>query len=192
MDCKISFLERPYLLSRAKLSVSLEGKRARCACFLCQLESHNWDSSPVGQTLLHVQVNVWLPSHHSLDNWGMESKLQVLIWLFTVSRNGHFFDQEIWGVCVYVHIKQVNLAYACMLSCFSHVWFFVNLWTVACQTPLSMGCSRWEYWNGLPFPPPGDLPDPGIKPKSLTSPALAGGVFTTSGTLEAQFSLEVG
>ena len=42
-------------------------------------------------------------------------------------------------------------------------------WTVACQAPLSMGFSRQEYWSGLPFPSPGDLPDPGIKPGS---PAL--------------------
>ena len=40
-------------------------------------------------------------------------------------------------------------------------------WTVACQTPLSMGFSRQEYWNGLPFPSLGDLPDPGIEPGSL-------------------------
>ncbi|CAI9164456.1 unnamed protein product [Rangifer tarandus platyrhynchus] len=48
-----------------------------------------------------------------------------------------------------------------------------------------MGFSRQEYWSGLPFPPPGDLPDPGIKPGSLTSPALAGGFFTTNTTWEA-------
>ena len=47
------------------------------------------------------------------------------------------------------------------------------------QAPLSMEFSRQEYWSGLPFPPPEDLPDPGIKPMSLTSPALAGGFFTT-------------
>ena len=40
----------------------------------------------------------------------------------------------------------------------------VTPWTVACQTPLSMGFSRQEYWSGLPFPSPGDLPDPGIEP----------------------------
>ena len=44
---------------------------------------------------------------------------------------------------------------------------FAALWTVACQPPLSMGFSRQEYWNGLPFPSPEDLPDPGIKPISL-------------------------
>ena len=43
----------------------------------------------------------------------------------------------------------------------------MTLWTVACQAPLSMGFSRQKYWSGLPFPPPGDLPDPGIKLGSL-------------------------
>ena len=47
---------------------------------------------------------------------------------------------------------------------------------LACQAPLFMGFPRQEYWSGLPFPPPGDLPDPGIE---LVSPALAGGFFTT-------------
>ena len=48
-----------------------------------------------------------------------------------------------------------------------------------------MGFSRQEYWSGLPCPPPGDLPNPGIEPVSLTSPALAGRFFTTSATWEA-------
>ena len=69
-----------------------------------------------------------------------------------------------------------------MLSHFSQVWLFATLWTVAHQAPLSMGFSRQEYWSGLPCPPPGDLPNPGIKPMS---PALAGGFFTTSATWEA-------
>ena len=51
----------------------------------------------------------------------------------------------------------------------SHVQLFVTLWTVAPQAPLSMGFSRQESWSGLPFPPPGDLPNPGIEP---VSPAL--------------------
>ena len=71
-----------------------------------------------------------------------------------------------------------------MLSHFSHVRLFVTLWTVACQPPLSVGLSGQEYWSGLPCPPPGDLPDPGIKPMSLASPALAGRFFTTSTTWE--------
>ena len=55
----------------------------------------------------------------------------------------------------------------------------VTLWTVAHQAPLSMGFPRQEYWSRLPFPTPGDLPDPGIEPTSLVSSALAGGYFTT-------------
>ena len=55
----------------------------------------------------------------------------------------------------------------------SHVQLFATLWTVAYQVPLSMGFSRQEYWSGLPFPSPGDLPNPGIKPTSPESPTLA-------------------
>ena len=73
-----------------------------------------------------------------------------------------------------------------MLNHFSRVQLFVTLWTVACQAPLSMGFPRQEYWSGLPFPPPGDLPNPGIESASLTSPELAGGFFTISTTWEAQ------
>ena len=59
-------------------------------------------------------------------------------------------------------------AHAHMLS---HIQLFVILWTVARQAPLSMGFPRQEYWNGLPFPFPGDHPNPGIK---LVYPALTG------------------
>ena len=54
-------------------------------------------------------------------------------------------------------------AFALLLS---HVWLLETLWTIACQAPQSMGFSRQEYWSGLPFPSPGDLTDPGIKPRS--------------------------
>ena len=66
-----------------------------------------------------------------------------------------------------------------LLSLFTHFVVsepFPTLWTVARQTSLSMGFSRQEYWSGLPFPSPGDLPDPGIEP---VSPVLAGGFFIT-------------
>ena len=71
----------------------------------------------------------------------------------------------------------------CMLSHFSHVQLFATLWMVACQVYLSVEFSRQEYWSGLPFHSPGDLPDAGIKSESLMSPALAGGFFTTSATI---------
>ena len=61
------------------------------------------------------------------------------------------------------------------------------------QYPLSMTCFRQEYWSGLPFPPLGDLPDPGIEAASLASPTLAGGFFTTAtpGKLTLDFYLFV-
>ena len=74
-----------------------------------------------------------------------------------------------------------------MLSCFSHVQLFVTLWTIGFQAPLSTGFSKQECWSGLPCLPPGDLPNPGAKPASLMSPALAGGFFTTRATWETPF-----
>ena len=68
------------------------------------------------------------------------------------------------------------------LKSLSHVRLFATLWTVAHQAPQSMEFFRQEYWSGLPFPSPEDLLNPGIKPASLTSPALAGGFFTSSTT----------
>ena len=73
-----------------------------------------------------------------------------------------------------------------VLSCFCHVLLCATLWTVAHQVLLSMGFSRQEYYSGLPCPPVGDLPDPGIKPTSLTFPALAGRYITTTWLLVAQ------
>ena len=72
----------------------------------------------------------------------------------------------------------ISLEGECVCQCqlLSRVRLFVTLWTGTCQTPLSMGFSRQEYWSGLPFPSPGDLPDPRIESVSL---ALAGGFFTT-------------
>ena len=70
-------------------------------------------------------------------------------------------------------------ACVCVPSRFSRVQFFATLWTVTHQAPPSMGFSRQEYWSGLPFPSPGDLPHPGMEPAFLVSPALAGKFFTT-------------
>ena len=68
----------------------------------------------------------------------------------------------------------------CVCVCaLSHVRLFATPWIIAHQAHLSVGFSRQEYWSGLPFPSPGGLPDPGIEPVSLASPALASGLFTT-------------
>ena len=72
---------------------------------------------------------------------------------------------------------KVSLAWVCLCVCrLSHVWLFVTRWIVDSHGPLSMEFSRHEYWSGLPFHSPGNLPDPGIGPASLT---LSGRVFTT-------------
>ena len=75
-------------------------------------------------------------------------------------------------------------SFACLLSCFSHVRLW-TVWTVTGQIPLSGGFSRKEYWSGVLYLPPGDLPNPGVKPKSLTSSALAGRFFAISAAREA-------
>ena len=69
----------------------------------------------------------------------------------------------------------------------SRVWLFVNLWTVARQTPLFMGFSIQEYWSGLPYPPPGDLPHPGIEPGS---PALQADTLYSEPSGKPQAQLE--
>ena len=102
------------------------------------------------------------------------SKLKFYCLFFQPNQNMLF--KRCIAVCVCVCVC------VCVLSCFSPVWLFVILWTVAQQALLSMGFSRQKSWSGLPCPPPGDFPDPGIKPISLVSPALAGGFFTTSTT----------
>ena len=70
-------------------------------------------------------------------------------------------NSEVLGQCfAYDKVKSIR-----------RVRLFEAPWTVAYQAPPSMGFSRQEYWSGLPFPSPEDLPDPGIKPVSLMSPA---------------------
>ena len=96
----------------------------------------------------------------------------------------------IWLIlcCPSEAIRTLFIFSVCLLSHFGCVQLFVTLWTVACQAPLSLEFSSQEYWSGLPCPPAGDLPDPGIKPTSLMSPALASRFFTTSTTWEVPFS----
>ena len=106
------------------------------------------------------QESSWNP--HIRNNF-MSSGKRKVIWYFcfTFSQPLHVLSR----CCFPLH--------AC--CCFSCVWLFVTLWTVACQDPLPIGFSRKEYWSGSPCPPPGDLPDPGIKPASPVAPALQAG-----------------
>ena len=73
----------------------------------------------------------------------------------------------------------------CVLHHFSHIWLFATAWAVACQAPLSVGLSQARALEWVTMPSPRDLPDPGIQPASLRSPAR---FFTTSTSWEAQDS----
>ena len=122
-------------------------------------------------------LNVYLPYRHIFNKSSVLSTLPLLgIWWYKAR------------VCVCVCV------YVCALC---RVWPFVAPWTAGCQAPLSMKFSRQEYWSGLPFPIPGDLPDPGIEPVFLVSLALVAGFFTTSNILEAhmahsRYSINIG
>ena len=110
-----------------------------------------------------VKSQTPLSLFHDSSIFSFYKNLQIV--LFSGYTNLHFHQQG-----------------GCMLSHFGHVQLFATLWTVARQTPLSMGFSRQENWSGLPFLPPGDLLYPGIEPMSLTTPVLADRFFTMSAT----------
>ena len=106
------------------------------------------------------------------------------MWWFTVC----VYCETIAAIRLITPPSPLQLLFFCLVRTFSicvcsqslsHVQLFATPWTVACQAPLSMGFFRQEYWSGLPFPPPGGLPNPGIEPVSLVSPVLAGRFFTT-------------
>ena len=86
-----------------------------------------------------------------------------------------------WGRKESDMTEQLHFHFKLLQSC-STLW---TVWTVAGQIPLSVGFSRQEYWSGVPYPPSGDLPNPGIELMSLASSALAGRFFTISATWEA-------
>ena len=83
----------------------------------------------------------------------------------------------------HTRLHQLSVLYACVQVTSATSWaLLATPWIVAHQAPLSMGFSKQEYWGGLPWPSSGNLPDPGIKPTSLMSPALVDGFFTISTT----------
>ena len=79
-------------------------------------------------------------------------------------------------IIIFISLAVCVCVCAQLLSC---VRFFETSWTAAPQAPLSMEFFRQEYWNGLPFPPPGNPPNPGIEPESPVSLGLAGEFLTT-------------
>ena len=96
---------------------------------------------------------------------------------------GRFMDISAeWGLSLIQFSQSTIWLWDCVCVCarvLSHVPLFATPWTIAHEAALSMEISRQEYWSGLPFPSPEDLPSPGIKPMSLVSLAVAGWFFTT-------------
>ena len=130
-------------------------------------------------------------SRTRLKQHGMHECLCVSGFIYHISMHHQFTNHvsavhlpAIFVTCVLLHVYVYLCVRAPLFSC---VQLPVTPRAAAHQAPLSMGFSRQEAWSGLPCPPPGDLPNPGIKPAPLTSPALAG-VFSTAGaTWEAMY-----
>ena len=116
----------------------------------------------------------WDPELMTEDSWNRHDSLTPITcrnysWIWQI----HKLPANVHLVCVCVCVRE-------RVSVLSHVQLFATPWTVAHRAPLSIGFPRKEYWSGLPFPPPGDLLDPGIEPLSFSSPALAGRFFTAA------------
>ena len=123
---------------------------------------------------------------HSLTGDGTQAAYIGSLSHWTTRENPTHFKKFLDIKCLSLHYDFT--LWVCTRCCvtvhsLSRVWLFVTPWTIARQAPLSMGFPRQEYWSGLPFFSPGDLPDPGVEPMF---PALAGGYFTIWATREAQ------
>ena len=104
----------------------------------------------------------------------------VLITLILQLKFCYIFFSSIYLLIYLSKIHLTFCAFQSKLQIYSVMSDFVSLWTISRQSPLSMEFSRQEYWSEVPFPPPGGLLDPGIKPMSLAFLALAGEFFTTT------------
>ena len=130
------------------------------------LESGFFSTEPPGKSLpLHFRCQFANPGCH-LCCWLTDYKSEE-VQLICCS------GSQTWGTA---SLLFTGLLCMCAQSCLT----LCDPIDHGCRAPLSMEFSRQEYWSGLPFPSPGDLPDPGVKPESLVSPGLAGGFFTPS------------
>ena len=151
-----------------------------------------WDDlcPPISIVFISLKINIW--------TWTTHTCLLFYLTIFLIRSFGCFMSiskltsgvhdcfSQICKFQIFLPSESLSeclRSWLCLLSC---VWLFVTPWTVACQALLSMGFSRQEYWSGWIFPPPGDLPDPGMEPTFLESPAFADGLFTTRAIWEVQ------
>ena len=118
----------------------------------------------------HAAVHGVAKSQTQLSNWTANNNLSFPLSHTAVCTPG-FFYYLIWSSFHY-QLHSLSLIVCMHVQSLSRVQLFVTLWTVDHKAPLSMGFSWQEHWSGLPFPPPGDLPDSEIEPESPVSPAL--------------------
>ena len=144
----------------------------------------------LGSLPLHINFKSIFQSQQ--NNW-LGFWLDCIVSIGQVEKNWHLDNTESsypWRIFPFIlffsnfvlqsflHIHLIHILFVSMhIQSLTYVWLFATPWTVANQTCLSIGLSRQEYWSGLPFLSPGDLPDPGIKPLSPVSPSLADGFF---------------
>ena len=136
------------------------------------------------------KINAWGPRGAGRRmNSGCSEQWKCSVWF----RDGG----PLTCICLAQHCAtpSVDSCKLCLCVCMcaqslSRVRLFATLWTVALHVLLSLWFFRQEHWSGLPCPPPGDLPNPGIKPASHYVPCIAGGFFTTSATWEVLSSAE--
>ena len=150
---------------------------------LCLTLCNPMDCSPPGPSvhgIFQARVLEWVAISFSRGSsqprdWTQVSCIagrRFTIWSTREELQGIFLTNNHIPFC---EPREANIyTNTCVLSHFSHVYLFSTLWTVAYQAPLSMGFPKQEYWSRLPFPSPGDLPDP-VSPIAL---ALAGGFST--------------
>ena len=140
--------------------------------------AHNW-LCPAGALIIYfIEVERFQAEHHKnaigmyLEWWVIKGHGQnnnindrIPVWPRYSRWTKQYEEYHLNRNLKHIHITICP----CMLSHFCHVQLFVTIWTVAHQAPLFMGYFRQEYWSGLPCPPPGDLPKPGIEPVSFVS-----------------------
>ena len=143
-------------------------------------------TEPSGRLLTRDQTHTLCFGRQSLNHWTASQVPHLCTFIYPIPHlvfsPTNCFKVFCSIVCMCVCVCVCVCARTLTLSC---AWLFVTPCIVACQSPQSVGFPRQEYWSGLPFPTPRTLNDPGIKPKSLVSPALAGRVFTTRAAWEA-------
>ena len=150
--------------TRMGRSSQMEGRAAKdhvCTPPSC-VQSCHWLKLNLFLFVLAIWSNLWFD--FSSTFFSLSSPTPYIFYLFYFLSPFSLVQDPSCHQYLSVHITFC----ACVLSCFSRVWLYATLWTIACQSPLSMAFSRQKYWNGLLCPPPGDLTNPGIEFVSLS------------------------